>query len=48
VRLSAGRPRHVAVRLRPAALRDRARLRLVVSAADAAGRHARIERALFG
>ena len=48
VRLSAGRPRHVAVRLRPAALRAAGHLRLVVTAADTAGSRARIERGLFG
>jgi hypothetical protein len=48
VRLSANRPRHVALRVRPGAMRAAARLRLVVTAADTAGSRARIDRRLFG
>jgi hypothetical protein len=47
VRLWANQPRHVAFRLRPAALPAARRLRLVLTAADIAGSRARIERNLF-
>ncbi len=48
VRLWAGQPRHVVVRLRRPALRAARRLRLDLTADDAAGGRARIVRGLFG